>query len=134
MVSQIQMTEESSQFHVTTPFIYPWFGINFFLIIWVSAKIIYWALRTQLGETSELFMTLDIPKRRNVITYVMEILLTTFALIAQLYSGQHILFQASDQVEPHHMEWMVMSLQTLAVLYVWELIYREYFGWPLLVQ
>lgn len=119
---------------VVDPFRYPWFGITFFLIIWLVAKIVYSLLRTSFGTVSERFMELDVPKRRNVVTYVVEILFTLFSLIAQLYDGRSILFEASDVVMPSNISWMTMSLHTISVLYVWELIYREYFGYPLLIH
>jgi hypothetical protein len=80
------------------------------------------------------FGGLDEAKKRNVITYIMQLLVTTLALILQIYGSWDILFQNKDFTSQARSEWIVFSLQAIAVLYVWELCYRVDIGWPLLVH
>ena len=80
------------------------------------------------------FYILDEDKKRNVITYIMEVLVTTLAFILQIYGSMDILFRNEDSTSETRFEWMVFSILSVAVLYVWELCYREKIGWPLLVH
>jgi hypothetical protein len=69
-----------------------------------------------------------------VVTYVLEIAVTTFALAAQLYGGADVLFRRDDVTSADQADWMLLSLICIAILYVWEMVYREKFGWPLLLH
>jgi hypothetical protein len=80
------------------------------------------------------FYGLDEGKKRNVVTYIMQLLVTTLAFILQIYGSLDILFRYKDSTSQARFEWMVFSIQAVAVLYVWEICYRVNFGWPLLVH
>ena len=65
---------------------------------------------------------------------MVQILGTTFALFAQLYGGIDIVFHMKDETTRDRIEWAVLAIVSIAVIYVWELIYRLKIGWPLLIH
>jgi hypothetical protein len=117
------------------PFQYAWWTINYILILWAASAFVRHLFQNSLpSQWCKEFEELDAEKQRNVVTYVMEIVVTTFALAAQLYGGADILFRRDDVTSATHADWMVLSLMSIAILYVWEMVYREKFGWPLLLH
>jgi len=120
---------------ILDPYFYPWFAINFFLGLWAASQVVQFVLEHCVPcEMRELFRGLSPEKQRNTVTYVIEVVVTTFALVAQLYGGCDVLLKARDLTTLNRMNWMIISLQLVSVLYVWELIYRLRFGWPLLLH
>jgi uncharacterized membrane protein YqaE (UPF0057 family) len=68
-----------------TPFQYQWSSINFFLAIWLLSGLFRQTLlNTKKLNINKSFYSLDEEKKRNVITYIMEVLLTTLAFILQI--------------------------------------------------
>jgi hypothetical protein len=65
---------------------------------------------------------------------VMEIFVTSFSLIAAMYGGSDILWRSEDSTTLEKSHWMLMSIQVISILYIWEILYRESFGWPLLIH
>jgi hypothetical protein len=125
----------SALYDLYSPFQYQWSSINFFLAIWLLSGLFRQALLyTKKLDINNSFYSLDEDKKRNVITYIMEVLLTTLAFILQIYGSLDILFRNEDSTSQTRYDWMVFSIQVIAVLYVWELCYREKIGWPLLVH
>jgi hypothetical protein len=125
----------SALYDLYSPFQYQWSSINFFLAIWLLSCLFRQALlNIKKLDINNSFYSLDEDKKRNVITYIMEVLLTTLAFILQIYGSLDILFRNEDSTSQTRYECMVFSLQVIAVLYVWELCYRVKFGWPLLLH
>jgi hypothetical protein len=117
------------------PFQYAWWTINYFLILWASSAFVRYLFQNSLpSKWRAEFAELDVEKQRNVVTYVLEIVVTTFALAAQLYGGADVLFRRDEVTSETHADWMLLSLMCIAILYVWEMVYRERFGWPLLLH
>lgn len=103
-------------------------------MFWASSQVTERVMERRFStDLRAKFIALDEEKRRNVVTYVVEPVVTTFALVAQIYGGQEIL-RFSDAPTQTQLDWVIMALQSIAVLYLWELIYRLRFGWPLLTH
>jgi hypothetical protein len=118
-----------------SPFQYQWSCINFFLAISLLSNLFRQVLnRIKYLDISNTFDGLDVGKKRNVITCIMQLLVTTLALVLQIHGSWDILFRNKDSTSQARYEWMVLSIQAIAVLYVWELCYRVDIGWPLLVH
>jgi hypothetical protein len=64
----------------------------------------------------------------------MQLLMTSMAFVLQIYGSWDILFQFEEETSQQRLDWMVFAIQTISVLYVWELCYRQKIGWPLLVH
>jgi hypothetical protein len=125
----------SALYDLYSPFQYQWSSINFFLAIWLLSGLFRQALLNMKKlDINNSFYSLDEDKKRNVITYIMEVPLTTLAFILQIYGSLDILFRNEDSTSQTRYDCMVFSLQVIAVLYVWELCYRVKFGWPLLLH
>ena len=125
----------SAVYDIYSPFQYQWSCINFFLALWLLSVLFRKALlQMKYLDIKNNFYGLDETKKRNVITYIMELLVTILAFILQIYGGLDILFRNQDTTSQTRLEWMVFSVQAIAVLYVWELCYRVNTGWPLLVH
>jgi hypothetical protein len=123
------------RYDLYSPFQYQWSCINFFLAIWLLSVLFRQVLlRMKYRGIANNFYSLDEEKKRNVITYLMELLVTTLAFILQVYGSLDIIFRNKDSTSQARLECMVLSIQAAAVLYVWELCYRVTFGWPLLVH
>jgi hypothetical protein len=128
-------TATSAVYDLYSPFQYQWSCINFFLALWLLSVLFRQVLlRIKYLDINKNFDGLDEGKKRNVITYIIQLLVTTLALILQIYGSLDILFRNKDSTSQARFEWMVFSLQAIAVLYVWELCYRVDIGWPLLVH
>ena len=126
------------------PYHYAWMPLNFFLTIWLLSVLIKKLLLTSnrtfedfQPENSEglqaRFKALSEAKRRNVVAYIIQLLVTTFVFIAQLYAGQVLLF-ADNVTDPRQLEWGALAMQSISILYIWELIYRNEIGFPLLLH
>jgi hypothetical protein len=75
----------SALYDLYSPFQYQWSSINFFLAIWLLSGLFRQALLyTKKLDINNSFYSLDEDKKRNVITYIMEVLLTTLAFILQI--------------------------------------------------
>jgi hypothetical protein len=114
-----------------SPFQYPWMSMNYFMVLWASAQIIRHVL-TRMEATKHVFADLQEDKKRNAITYVILFVGTTFAFGCQVYGGYDILFRGQDITSMERLNWCVMSIQCIVVLYIWELCFREKIGLPLL--
>lgn len=132
----------SVPYNIYSPSQYPWMGINYFLIILAISVIIRRCLLGLLfgsrkivsEETIAEFRDLSEAKKRNCIIYILSILVTSFAFFAQIYGGKDVLFKFEDDIESGQYEWMNISIEILSIFYVWELVYREHIGWPLLLH
>ena len=80
------------------------------------------------------FTNLSEDKKRNVVTYVLQTVVTTIALALQVHGGKDILFQMEDATTPERLDIMVLALILVGTLYIWELVYREKIGLPLLIH
>jgi hypothetical protein len=128
-------TATSALYDLYSPFQYQWSCINFFLAFWLLSVIFRQVLlRIKFLDINNNFDGLDEEKKRNAITYIMQLLVTTLALILQIYGSLDILFRNKDSTSQARFECMVLSIQAIAVLYAWELCYRVHIGWPLLVH
>jgi hypothetical protein len=128
-------TATSALYDLYSPFQYQRSCINLFLALWLLSVLFRQVLlRIKYLDINKNFDGLDEGKKRNVITYIIQILVTPLALILQIYGSLDILFRNKDSTSQARFEWMVFSLQAIAVLYVWELCYRVDIGWPLLVH
>ena len=121
------------EYNLYSSFQYPWFCLNYLIIVWVAASLSSHALsKTRAAGIGERFLALTDDKRRNVITYVIQLILTSIALVLQVGGSWEILIQFKDTTSQTHLNWMVFAIQTVSVLYVWELVYRLKIGLPLL--
>lgn len=109
---------------------YPWMALNYFLALWVVAVVAHKAL----GRYCDSYKNLAMDKQRNVISYVLQLLITTLVFVVQLYAGRDILFRLNDAPTPATIHWLTYSILMINVLYIWELIYRISIGWPLLLH
>jgi hypothetical protein len=131
----LEDTPTSVIYDLYSPFQYQWSSINFFLAIWLLSVLFRQVLlRMKYLDINKHFYGLDEGKKRNVTTYIMQLLVTTLAFILQIYGSLDILFRNKDSTSLARFEWMVFSIQAIAVLYVWELCYRVDISWPLLVH
>ena len=111
---------------------YPWMCFNFFLILWLSSIIIRQILLR--SKYQDKFRELSEARQRNIVTYVVELVITTFVFCCQIYGGTDILFQFKDTTSESKLDWSILAIQLIVVLYIWELCYRIDIGWPLLVH
>jgi hypothetical protein len=131
----VSTSSSALYYDLYSPFQYQWSFINFFLAIWLLSVLFRQALlRMKYLDINNTFHGLDESKKRNGITYVMQVLVTTLAFILQIYGSLDILFRNKDTTSQTRVEWMVFSIQAITVLYVWELCYRTQIGLPLLIH
>lgn len=116
--------------NVYDPFVYPWMCLNFFLALYTLGSLLYFGLSMR----SSPFVTLDEDKKRNVVTYAMQFLVTLLAFILQIYGGKDVLFLLSDDTTLTRLNCMVLAAFCVACLYVWEMCYRTSIGWALLTH
>ncbi|CAB9515836.1 expressed unknown protein [Seminavis robusta] len=137
------MAFESQQIHQTqsTPYDlysmtqYPWWCLNYFIIFWFLSNLVQTVLlRAPSKKIREQFESLDHDKRNNAIIYVMQLVGTTVALVAQLYGSTDIIFKWQETTSEFKLESLQLAIQLVAVLYIWELIFRKKIGLPLLVH
>lgn len=127
---------KANAYDVYSPYQYPWMTINYFILIWCASSAIYLCLKKYKGnaDIQRTITSLDEDKKRNIVIYVVQILGSTFALFAQLYGGIDIIFHMKDETTRDRIEWAVLAIVSIAVIYIWELIYRLKIGWPLLIH
>ena len=78
----LEDTATSALYDLYSPFQYQWSCINFFLAIWLLSVLFHQVLlRMKYLDINENFYGLDDGKKRNVITYIMQFLVTTLAFI-----------------------------------------------------
>lgn len=125
----------SAVYDAYSPHQYPWFCINYFVAMWFSALVVRALLfRTSSLHIDKAFTSLTEDKKRNTVTYVLQLVTTSMALVVQVIGSWEVLFLFQDSTSQTHLDWMVFALQSVAVLYTWELIYREKIGLPLLTH
>mmetsp|Transcript_3076 Transcript_3076/g.4148 ORF Transcript_3076/g.4148 Transcript_3076/m.4148 type:complete len:305 (-) Transcript_3076:215-1129(-) len=120
-----------------SPYQYPWMAFNCFILLWITSSAICFCIQGKYKKgtkTIETFTSLDEAKKRNVVTYVVLFFGTAFAFFAQIYGGVDILFKMDDITTPDRVDWMILSIASIMVLYVWEIVYRLTIGWALLVH
>ena len=135
-----------------------WWTLHLFLALWA----LVWILRSLIISglllpkfTRSKFLELWERRKRNVLTYCVSFLFTTIAFCLQLYGGWNILFDHYDSndhsnnndvdsdadipttgittaLSDREIQFSVLSIQLVCIVYVWELIYRERVGYPLL--
>lgn len=114
---------------------YPWWCLNYFFFFWLVSNLMQtFLLRIPIESIQKPFENLDYDKRNNVIIYAVQLLGTTIALIAQLYGSADIIFLWKETTTESHWNSMNFSIQLIAILYTWELIFRKKIGLPLLVH
>lgn len=122
-------------YDIYNPFLYPWMCLNFFLAFWfLSGMVRRGIYHVHKSNICKIFDALTEDKKRNVITYIFQFWVTLFAFILQIYGGSDILFKLSELTTATRLNCMVLAVFSIAVLYVWELCYREKIGWPLLAH
>ena len=120
------------------PYHYAWMVLNYFVVTWLLSLFFKSLLLPPKSDKSEegpraRFKALPEAKRRNVVAYIIQLLVTTFVFIAQIYAGQVLLF-SSNITDPRQLEWGALAMQSISILYIWELIYRNEIGFPLLLH
>jgi hypothetical protein len=132
----VELSNPASQdYDLYSPFQYPSMCLNFFLAFWLVSNLFHKALlNTNHYDIKYNFEALDGLKKRNVITYIMQLIVTTTAFILQIWGGTDILFRLEDTTSEAKLNAMVLAMLLIAVLYIWELCYREQIGWPLLTH
>jgi hypothetical protein len=60
--------------------------------------------------------------------------MTTMAFVLQVYGGADILINLEETTGSYRLDWLSFAFQTISVLYIWELIYSEKIGVPLLIH
>ncbi|CAB9518963.1 expressed unknown protein [Seminavis robusta] len=114
---------------------YPFWCLNYFLMLWFLSHITRVFFKRLAGSKLQTsFAKLDPNKQDNVVIYVLQLVGTTVALAAQIYGGADIIFQGKDTTSEVQMTWLLVSIQVVAILYIWELIYRKEIGFPLLIH
>ena len=118
------------------PYIYPWMTLNYFLVFWLFSHTLRNVLQAiTYKNINTTFMALSEEKKRNVVTYVAEFIVTSFAFFGQIYAGQDILFRGQDFIaSQEQLNIASISVTAIPLLYVWELVYREAIGFPLLIH
>jgi hypothetical protein len=120
---------------IYSPFQYPWFCINYFIGIWLVVLLVRTVLsRIHFFGIDKSFNELSEDKKRNVLTYVMQLIITSMVFVLQVVGSWEILFLFEDSTSQDHLDLLAFAGQSLSVLYVWELIYREKIGLPLLIH
>jgi len=127
---------KSNAYDLYSPYQYPWMTINYLILIWCASSAISLYLKKykRNAKIQRMIASLDEDKKRNIVIYVVQILGTTFALFAQLYGGIDIVFHMKDETTRDRIEWAVLAIVSIVVIYIWELIYRLKIGWPLLIH
>jgi hypothetical protein len=122
-------------YDIYDPFQYPWMCLNFFLAFWfvsnASRSVMHLIKYSNIALT---FSELAEEKKRNVVTYILQFWVTLVAFILQLYGGVDVLFRLADTTTPARNNAMLLAVLLIAVLYIWELCYRQTIGFPLLVH
>lgn len=108
------MPSSLSHYDLYSPHQFPWWCINIFAILWLASLLIDKML-TKLIHT---YSTLSHAKQRNVVTYIVLLVGTTYALVAQVYGGMDILFRGENYTSLERFEWMMLSLTTIATLFL----------------
>jgi len=129
-------TMAGQEYDLYSPYQHPWMGLNVFIAFWILShltrrvvKNFKWSKKLRDG-----FKALSEDKKRNVVTYVLQLIATVLALGAQLYGGKDLLFQNMDWTTPARLDALNFSVSLIAILYIWELCYREKIGTPLLIH
>mmetsp|Transcript_36472 Transcript_36472/g.43960 ORF Transcript_36472/g.43960 Transcript_36472/m.43960 type:complete len:350 (+) Transcript_36472:82-1131(+) len=119
-----------------SPYQYPWMTFNYFILIWFTSSAIYLYLEKYKGraDIKMVIASLSEDKKRNIVTYAVQILGSSFSLFAQIYGGIDIVFLLKDETTQYRVDWMVLCIISIAVIYTWELIYRLKIGLPLLIH
>jgi hypothetical protein len=104
---------------------YPWWCLNYFFFFWLVSNLLQALLfRFPNRHICKQFKELDYDKKNNTIIYLMQLLFTTGALISQLYGGSDVIFKWQDITSESKLNSLSVSIQIIAVLYIWELIFR----------
>ncbi|CAB9507846.1 unknown protein [Seminavis robusta] len=140
----LSLTETNAQAQTNAHFVpydlysaiqYPWWCLNFFLAFWLVSNLASTLLhRFPNKNLRTSFKKLDSDKQNNVIIYIMQFLGTSVALAAQLYGSVDLIFQWQETTSAARMESLNLAIILVAVLYIWELIFRKKIGLPLLVH
>ncbi|CAB9515835.1 expressed unknown protein [Seminavis robusta] len=114
---------------------YPWWCLNYFIIFWFLSNLVQTLLlRAPSKKIRDQFESLDQDKRNNAIIYVMQLVGTSIAFVAQLYGSTDIIFKWQETTSQSKLNSLQFALTLVAILYIWELIFRKKIGLPLLVH
>ena len=96
-MTSVQYSYELPIQDITDPFFYPWWYINYFMIAWLLSHIVKLVLQNN-NLTKGPFLKLDDEKQSNVVTYVMEILVTSVTFPISLIGAADICFRGYDMI------------------------------------
>ncbi|KAJ4490566.1 hypothetical protein J3R30DRAFT_3694241 [Lentinula aciculospora] len=112
--------------YMTTVAFYSVSCVLYMLLLYVMAKLV----ESLLGRFSLYYRAMSITNKRNSVTYVMDIFLTTGALVLQLVSSpvlnNRYTFAASGMLK--------VTALIISGLYIFELTYRISMRWPLMTH
>ncbi len=122
-------------YDIYDPFQYPWMSLNFFLAFWLASNVFRSILQNvKYADIALKFEELPEEKKRNVVTYILQFLVTLLAFILQIFGSVDVLFRLEESTTPVRTNCMVLAMFLISVLYIWELCYRQTIGWPLLLH
>jgi len=124
---------KTTSYDVYSPYQYPWMMLNYFVLLWIVSSVIKYCLDNYKGSNSTI-SSLTENQKRNIVTYVIEIVGTSLALYTQIYGGVDILFRLKNETTRHRVEMTILSLYMVVVIYIWEIIYRFRTGSALLLH
>eukprot|EP00457_Paulinella_chromatophora_P003147 gb/GEZN01003153.1/.p1 GENE.gb/GEZN01003153.1/~~gb/GEZN01003153.1/.p1 ORF type:complete len:519 (+),score=44.68 gb/GEZN01003153.1/:378-1934(+) len=102
-------------------------------LLYVAARIVDMAF-TWCKYTATIYLGLDISKQRNVVTYVLEIIITTVQLPWVMMLLWKLWYQNSFQLDEYLRDYGELNAMVLSGLFVFELLYRVETPWQLLVH
>lgn len=73
-------------------------------------------------------------KRANMVTYVLELIVTTMMLVSVLVDGLSLLFDAHPTTTPSQIRVLILVNAYMTLLYLYELIYRPNTNLPLFIH
>eukprot|EP00538_Stauroneis_constricta_P011915 CAMPEP_0119556936 /NCGR_PEP_ID=MMETSP1352-20130426/8745_1 /TAXON_ID=265584 /ORGANISM="Stauroneis constricta, Strain CCMP1120" /LENGTH=169 /DNA_ID=CAMNT_0007603951 /DNA_START=39 /DNA_END=544 /DNA_ORIENTATION=+ len=112
---------------------YGWFTMTFFILIWGLGNFCDVILqRCSFLGINTAYCDLTSEKQKNAVTYIMQFAVTSVVLVVQIYGSIDVIFALEDDTTRSRFEALSVSFHLLGVLYMWELIYRQVIGWPLL--
>jgi hypothetical protein len=114
-------------------FQYPWMCFNYFMVPWVLSHLVR-ELLMRMTATKTTFMDLSEDKQRNAAAYIVLLIGTTFAFCGQMYGGYEVFFEDRETTSEQRFNWLAMSMQSIIILYIWELGFRIKIGIPMLLH
>ena len=108
----------------TQVYSYPTFFILGLLVLGVAAAVIKWGL----GSCSPSFRPVSKEGKRNIVSYLMNIVVSTISFVLSVGWGVELLFRSPQSAQSVFTEedakLLQANLTVLSLLYVFELFYR----------